>query len=478
MPLTASASRNRWFVACVLLVIGASVLFFYDLGTGALQDYDEAIYAQVIHDTLASDNVITLHKGALPWFEKPPLYFWISMFMGTFIQDPELAYRVGSALAGIASVILVMLILHSLTSNYRTACMGGLIMLTSPAFFEAARQVRLDVPVTAAILLALYAFIRGKERPVWYLLMGASVAVAVLFKGAIGFLAIPILLIWAITMQDFSWLRQVYFWAGVGVSLIVALPWHVYETLLYGGAFWKQYLGVHVLDRFEGNILGGQSAASNMTYVIQLATIAQPWTLAFAASLVFTAIRRTLSSHLRIALAFGLQALFILGCFLLAGTKLAYYLTPTYPFMALCIAIVCGAVLEMLTSVRARQFFMGMILAVLVLALANTIYVGFHFHPALRVNAVLSAEEKDIGLTVAQTEPIPLYAYQYPYLDTVQYYSGRPISMMQDDQILDHSFHLIMRNSLYASNPFPPELASHFTPVYQGRAVVLLRFDL
>src|SRR5262245_40023500 len=136
----------------VLVTVVSCFLFLYQLGEHSFVDYDEASYAQVIDNTLSSGNLLTLNRLGNLWFDKPPLYYWSSMVVGTFVEHKEIAYRLPSAIAGILSVVLVMLIAYELTESYVAAIIAGAILCTSPLFLEAGRQLRLDVPVTAAIL--------------------------------------------------------------------------------------------------------------------------------------------------------------------------------------------------------------------------------------------------------------------------------------------------------------------------------------
>jgi 4-amino-4-deoxy-L-arabinose transferase-like glycosyltransferase len=392
--------------------------------------------------------------------------------------SPELAYRIPSALSGVVGVLLVMLILQHLIKKPQVTFFGGLIFLTSPMFIDAARQVRLDAPVTVMILLAFYCFIRGSEKPIWFLGMGVGVALAILTKSVIGLLAGPLFLIWAIVNWDFKWLKSLYFWLGTILTFLIILPWHLYEHIKFGSAFWSEYLGQHVVHRFNSNILGGTTAGSNFVYLDHLFSFALPWTVVFAIGLFILYAKRKKLANYRIALAFGLQALFVLALFFYAGTKLTYYLTPAYPFMALFIAALGYSLFASLSKPGSKFVFKCVFYIILLIAGINTILVGFRYNERLQMNHIVSEDEKQIGLALLKQPPLEVYAYDYPYRDTILYYSGRTMQTMEQDQILDHPFFLVIESALYDASPFPPELQDHFTPVFKGRAVILLRFDL
>ncbi len=177
---SSSDSKLEYYAkyAVVFIVVAASALFLFNLGQGAFRDYDEALYAEVIHDTEASGNPFTLQYFGSPWINnKPPLYFWSAMIAEKVIPHKELAYRVPSALAAILSIVLVMLIAYEVSRKYAVASMAGMILMTSPMFLYAARQLRLDVPVTFAILLSVYSFVRGLRDERWYVGIGVGIGI-------------------------------------------------------------------------------------------------------------------------------------------------------------------------------------------------------------------------------------------------------------------------------------------------------------
>ncbi|OGG80043.1 hypothetical protein A3A39_03050 [Candidatus Kaiserbacteria bacterium RIFCSPLOWO2_01_FULL_54_13] len=462
----------------MMLFVVSAFLFLYNLGGTALRDYDEAIYSQVIKDTLASGDIVTLSRFSSPWFEKPPLYFWSAMAVQQLIPAPEWAYRLPSALAGIASIALVMLIGFLVTRSYPIAFFAGLVLLTSPPFLAVVREVRHDAPVTAAILFTLYAFLKAKEEPRWYLGMGLGIALGVLTKSVIGLLAGPLILIWVVVQRDYTWVKNAYFWLGCALAVVLAAPWHIYEYVRYGAAFSASYLQAHILERFESNVIGGAVTGSNLTYITYLFTFALPWSVTTIAGLVPLSIMlRAGGAHLRSAVAFFLQILFLLAFFFLAATKLPYYLTLVYPFVALFLATVGQFLYEKSTD-QWKKIVLGIAAFVFVAAFAQTINVGYHFHAKMRANDLLASDEKKIGLALQREEDLPVYAFKYDYWDTIRYYGGKRIQMMQEDQLLDEPFFLVLPRGFFDIKPFPSELTVRFTPLYVGEAVVLLRYDL
>ena len=258
-----------WYLICLIIVVSFS-LFLFQLGSHAFIDYDELTYAQVIDNTLQSGTVLTLSRHRSPWFDKPPLYYWSAMAAGNLFENKEIAYRLPSALTGILSVVLVMLIAFELTESYVAAIIAGAILCTSPLFLEAGRQLRLDVPVTAAILFAVYSFIRGLKDPRWYMGVGVGIALGILTKSVIGLFPLGFIFFWAVVHRSSGFLKSAYFWIGMALMLAIAAPWHIYLSILYGRAFWNTYLFTTVINRAAKNVLGQGSAGSNENYFMAM----------------------------------------------------------------------------------------------------------------------------------------------------------------------------------------------------------------
>ena len=179
-------SRKYGLILCLLVIILSIFLFTFKLGSDAIIDYDEGIYAQVTFQTIKSDDLLTL-KIDKPWFEKPPLYLWTVIASEKIFSSSEFSVRLPSAIAGILTVILVMLIMYEITTNLYVSSLGGLILTLTPTFVEAGRQLRFDVPVTLAIVLSIYSFIKARKNPWWYIGIGVGIGVLSLYISSMVF---------------------------------------------------------------------------------------------------------------------------------------------------------------------------------------------------------------------------------------------------------------------------------------------------
>lgn len=114
------------------------------------------------------------------------------------------------------------------------------LLVATPAFLVLGTTLMLDVPVLACMLLAVYAFLRGREaegraRIGWELGAGLAAAATGLMK-YVGFSIAPLLAAGVVLLYPRRWLPAARM---VGLPLAVWALWGVYTMSLYGSVhFW------------------------------------------------------------------------------------------------------------------------------------------------------------------------------------------------------------------------------------------------
>lgn len=411
--------------ALLVLIVASLFLGLFRLGALPLIDSDEATYARVFHESVQRGDFLSLTKRGEPWLEKPPLHFWMMALSSTVFGENEFGLRLPAALLMLAAIILTYLITLRLVNDWKSAAFSAAILLTVGAFLDAGRQIRMDVPVTACILFSIYCFILAMEEPRWFLGFAAGVALGVLAKSVIGFFPIPIALIFAAVYKKWDWLKSGWLWLGAAVFLIIALPWHIYEYAKFGNEFLRTYWGYHIFQRFSEPILGGSN--DNLFYLKNIFTQTQPWILAFAVAVfIFIFKYRKSIFKQKTELFVFISAIFVAAVFLIAKTKLFYYLVPAYPFMAIFIALIFTPLIQF------KKYLL--IFAVLLIsgigATALQIFYPITFDSLTFPNGVVSkyslaVDEKNIAQLVENSR-LPIYLYNWPYRDTLSYYGNAP----------------------------------------------------
>jgi len=458
---------------CVAVVALTSVFLLWHLGTEPLQDYDEATYAQVVHEARADGNFISFTYGGVSYQNKPPLMFWAMAASESVFGETPFAMRLPFALTGIALVAAIILLGAEISGSYLVGAFAGAIALTTGPLMETARQVRMDVPVTFFIVAAVYGFARALKNPRWFLLFGLFAGLAVLCKDVIAsfaFLAafFIMLFLWRVDV-----LKNKQFWYGIGVFLAVTLPWHIAETVQFGWAFWEHYIGMQVIERTQQNLFWTVTITNGdlWNYVKEFF---EPWLAVGSLALVYFGFNHTSLpfKNRRYILAFLATLCCMLVVFLVSVTKAPTYLMPLYPFVALSIALIFGP----LVSSRYKQLFWCAAVGLLLWGGVITVYNAYHYNPYYSITLQMAVDEKAIGDILAGT-PVGTqwYVYNDPNLGSIMFYSQRlgNVALAQGDVVAAGSFIVVDSDSVPQLAMLFPKLKT--TSLYNGPQVTLLQ---
>jgi 4-amino-4-deoxy-L-arabinose transferase-like glycosyltransferase len=177
--------------------------------------------------------------------------------------------------------------------------------------------------------------VRAIERPRFWLLAGLASGAAIMTKGAAGVVA-PISLLLVVIMMpgQLKTFTSKYFWVGIGVMLVVFLPWHLLMNAWYAN-FYDEYVKYHVLMRTQEGIEG--HAGTWIDYVKTVYHRAYPWPLLYPFA---TACLLVKSMRERQLIGVWLPVLLIGGLYgFVVHSKLSQYIVPVYPFLALACAV-------------------------------------------------------------------------------------------------------------------------------------------
>ena len=145
----------RYFFSPIFLFFLSSFFFLRFLGQTPLRSWDEAWYAEIAKNILKTGNWFLLRWNGLPYFDHPPLGFWLTAFSFRIFGINEMAARLPSALAGIGSVFLIFLLGQKLF-NQKTGFWSGLILTTTPWFWLRSREGNLDIILVFFMLLSIW----------------------------------------------------------------------------------------------------------------------------------------------------------------------------------------------------------------------------------------------------------------------------------------------------------------------------------
>lgn len=266
---------------------------------------DTGWYAAIAHQ--AWHDAANGHPGALwtlmgvggqegvPYFNKPPLAFWIHGFFLWVLGPTLVAARLPSVLAGVGA-IGVLVYAAKRTCGSRVAIIAGVILATTLEFVRHTHAVSLDLwhALFLFAFLAIQArFLSVSEAPTVFaacssgmktrravigaVASGVYLGFALLTKPLLGLIAIPIVgAVMCVTRGSRSNLR----WLATAtiVGLLVATPWHAGMVIQHGDSFTGQYFGREIADRAAGDSGNFNDAAGSVWYyALELAESGWPW---------------------------------------------------------------------------------------------------------------------------------------------------------------------------------------------------------
>ncbi len=98
------ASHDRWLV--ILLVVLGLPITLLGLGSPALYDPHESLYAEVAREMVVRGDWLTPHLNGTRYLDKPPLFYWLIAIAYTVFGVSEFSARLPIALAGLGGVLV------------------------------------------------------------------------------------------------------------------------------------------------------------------------------------------------------------------------------------------------------------------------------------------------------------------------------------------------------------------------------------
>lgn len=331
---------SYWPVLAICFTAAFALL--WRLGAGSLDDWDEAIYAQISKEAVEGGNWWTLHWGYRPYLRKPPVFMWTTAIFYEVFGVSEFWARAASAFSGIALLVVTYLIAKLIYDRW-AGLFAVAILLTSHQYVASSRFGTTDIMLTLFTYAAVYAYLRlkdGDER--WWYAIWGSCALALMTKSAAGAIA-PVTVILALLFDRRlkAAIRSRQFRLGFLAALILIVPWHVCMYAEHGQAFVDQYIGHSIVERSTGVL--DQHFGDRYFYIDRLQKYFFPWVY-LAPFAIALSIREIIRGQSRARIIMILSAL-VFGICSAVQTKLRWYIVPLYPALAILISVMMtGAV--------------------------------------------------------------------------------------------------------------------------------------
>ncbi len=448
-----------FLLALAALLVLCGLLFFYHLVRRDLWSSHEARAAQDAQ-TILDDGDWGLPRqfhGEVE-MQKPPLYYWLVAALG-WCRGGEVdawAVRLPAALAALACV-LALCGLGCRLGRPVAGLIAAAVLATAMHFTWLARVVRIDMPLTLCVSLALGGFYlggrRGAARPgeravehrlsvtVPALLVAyLGIAAGLLLKGPVAaVLPAAVMGLHLLLERELPppwrpghcWrlLHRYGLWWGLPLTAALAVPWYVWADAQTQGEFFRVFFWHHNYERgFDG--AGGLRQHPWWFYGPRFALDFLPWSpLVLAAGvLLFRRGRWRADPEARFGAAWLLAMTLVLSC---ARFKRSDYLLPAFPGAALLLG--CVAERWYLSSRRPRRLRAALAVALAGCAVGWWVYVD---RVLPRTEAEL--EDRTFAEEIRRRAPAPrpvlfFWAEAHP----LAFHVGRPLHILIEWQDLD-----------------------------------------
>jgi len=339
-----------WTATVAAVLVAAAVagwVMFDNLGADRMWG-DEATYALVVDRMLATgDWLHPTTDGVRPYFDKPPLYMWLTALTSPLFDDAldMTRYRVWSAAMGVACVAATVVLAATWFDDVVGLIAGLLLALNGRFLYQhGVRHGGLDGGLVLGVLLAALAYtawFHGRLRGACaWPLVGAACGLASWFKPLAGAPLLPLLLAHALAFDRRArWpAKALGAVAALAVCLAAVAPWYAYAYREHGAAFTGAFFGKNLAERITVGVSPRHVQGWDF-YWTAIADASGPfwwYWLALPALAVLAWRRRRVD-----AAAVGLLWLVGVGwvaLFSLSPSKFVHYAYPAFPFVAAAIA--------------------------------------------------------------------------------------------------------------------------------------------
>lgn len=317
---------------------------FWSLGSLPLIDVDEPVYGQVGKEMAHAGlpHWLSPRFGGQLWFDKPPLFYWLTALSMHFLGVSEFAARLPSALLSVALVAFTYALTRRAYPDLPAAGLwAGFVLATCLQFFLLARAAVTDMTLAVALTGALYGLAAWAQtnQARWIALAGLMTGLGMLTKGPVALVLIGVqTLVYLLLTRQAGRLLSPGLWFGFALCLLIGLPWFLWMIHLHGRLFISGFLEANNVTRY----LQAEHQETSPVWFFLPVLLGGffPWSLALPGALISAGRQGKGDWRERTdnpALFFGLWLALVFVFFSASQSKLVTYIFPLYPAAAVLV---------------------------------------------------------------------------------------------------------------------------------------------
>lgn len=316
--------RSNWLL--LVLIVFFSFLFFFRLDWLTLTSWDEGWYASIAREIIRSGDWFHLKWNGLPYYDHPPLGFWLMAVSYMFFGVNELSTRLPSAVLGLGSIIFMYKLGESLFKDKKIGWVAATVLGTCVWYVIRVRSGNLDSIFVFFFILTIYFAQKAAHDFRYFIGVGLSFACLMLSKTLVGVAALPLifyLVFFQLLKPKKNW---AYFLIGTGLFLLVLLPWYLVMKNTYSDFIHHHFFVIGMREKSTASFFRLSNVNQVFFYIhMGVRKWYYPWLVGSIVTLVFTVWRRR-----REGLFILLWNFLILYPFVTAEKTELWHLIPVY----------------------------------------------------------------------------------------------------------------------------------------------------
>lgn len=228
----------------------------HSLGKVHLFDWDEINFAESAREMLVTDNYSEVQIDFKPFWEKPPLFFWMQAAAMKIFGVGEYAARLPNAICGVLTLLLVFFIGKRMDSPYLggiwVLCFTGALL---PHFYFKSGIIDPFFNLFMFMSVTSFAIYFKKPQLKWIVCAATSTGLAILTKGPVGLL-LPglVVLFYMLIKNEWKKLLSYHTLVFFGLMFVVSSLWYGIELAKNGFWFFEAFF------TYQLSLLGTEAA--------------------------------------------------------------------------------------------------------------------------------------------------------------------------------------------------------------------------
>jgi 4-amino-4-deoxy-L-arabinose transferase-like glycosyltransferase len=269
------------YLLAVVFVLTSFLLCFYKLAEPELVRWDEYTNYRVVVDTIDNQDFWSLRykqSSTGYFFEKPPLWYWLTIGSVRVLGQNRFAVRFVSAVSGFAFILSIFVVAKRIFKSYWAGFFSGLAVLGTKHLFwvnhvnvfstHTLRSADLDSLQLLFFVISfwsLWEFENSFHKKSKFLIF-SSIASGLGFLTKGPFSCLPYFIyflyrlihVFVVKSKLRNPLRILFYHSFIFVVVFAFLvfPWHVFMYLKFGPNFFEEYFYYHIVARAFSSIEG------------------------------------------------------------------------------------------------------------------------------------------------------------------------------------------------------------------------------